>query len=250
MGNISFEHVATPTFNLADFLAYREAHAAELSPVIWTIDRPDHLRLPGQVDIIEFLIGVGFIFELWQRSIGYAGEKLVYSPKYPDIIYSYPGSSVDPTPASPHRKIPMGIAYGVKRRMPASVDGTMFGRRKNWKYRPAGEFQGADGRIYTIRIRQWENLIEFVAMARSGAEADSLVQFFENFLSLNEGAFLEMGIEKMAPVGRLEEADSVLDKAGVHYRKTLLWVRSQEFQFAGPITGITEIDAQVLTATT
>lgn len=246
---IQISSLQSVPFDLAGYMAYRRAKELEMSPLVWTLQSPDHMRLPGAIDITEFLICIGFIFERWLIAISYTGEKLLFSPKYPDIIYSYTGSvPADVTADSPHVKIPMSIAYGIRKRMPASVDSTMFGRRKNWKYRKAGEFRGSDGNVYSVRIRQWENLVEFVLMARSGAEADALCQFFENFMSLNEKAFLEAGVEKMVPVGRIEETESTLRQANVHYRKTFFWFRTQEFQIAGPVTTISTIEAEVLNA--
>jgi len=241
---ITFDLIpVSSTFDFAGYLAYRRSLLD--TPYIWTVEHPDHMRLPANIEISEFLIYVGMVFRSWMNQIGVAGEKPLYSPKYPDIIYSYTGRQQTATVDSPHTAVPPSVAYCVRKRAPASMGPQMFGPHKQWKYRNCGEFQGSDGNVYTVRLRRWENLVEFTVIGRSGGEADALVSFFERFMDLNERAFLEAGLEKIVPVGRLDEPDTRLDQAGVHYRKTLFWTRTEEFQYAGPVTTISDMDFDV-----
>lgn len=221
-----------------------EAYLAQQnrSPVVWTNEHMDHMRLPAQIDIDSFLVYVGYRFAAFQTAKGYTGEKLLYSPSYPDIIYSNTGQASDVTASSPHTKIPMSVVYEVQRRAPASLDKRMFGPRKQWKARYCGEFQGEDGQIYSVKMRRWENLVEFKVLARSGGEADGLCNFFEHFMEESMPSFCQQGLDEMVPVGRVQIPDVELSKAGIHYRRTVFWMRTQEFYLAGPVTSITGVD--------
>ena len=101
-------------------------------------------------------------------------------------------------------------------------------------------------RLYSVRFRRWESLVEFSTIWRSGAQAEALCFTFEQYMDLNESYFLQAGMAKMAPWGRTGEPDVRLDNAGVHYRKTLYYFRTQEFQVAGPRKTITAVDMDII----
>ena len=80
---ITFDLIpVSSTFDFAGYLAYRRSLLD--TPYIWTVEHPDHMRLPANIEISEFLIYVGMVFRSWMNQIGVAGEKPLYSPKYPD----------------------------------------------------------------------------------------------------------------------------------------------------------------------
>lgn len=233
-----------PQFDLDAYLAYRNT-IAPYKTFIWTSDAMDHMRLPGNTSIFDLLIYIGMVFENWLSTIDYAGENILYSPAFPDIIYTTHEETTI-TEDSPHPKIPPVIAYQINRREPASMARTPFGRTsKQWKFRKCGDFEGPDGNIYRIRYRFWESSVDFTCVHRSGAEAEALCVGFEQFMDMHEGTFLEAGLNKIAPLGRKQEPIVRMDEAGVHYRSTRYWFRTQEFQFAGPITPITDIHIDV-----
>lgn len=235
-----------PQFDLDRYLEYRRQLEA-YDTHIWTSDAMDHMRLPGNTSIFDLLIYVGMVLEDWLPTIGYAGENILYSPAFPDIIYSLHEDS-NVTQDSPHQKVPPVIAYRIVRREPASMAKTPFGSTsKQWKFRKCGDFRGPDGNIYRVRYRFWESRVEFTCVHRSGAEAEALCVGFEQFMDMNEGKFLEAGLNKMVPEGRRPEPIVKLEEAGVHYRSTRFWFRTQEFQFAGPITPISDIHIDVET---
>lgn len=237
-----------PNFDYTEWAQYRQEIYGDFAKWIWSIpDNQDYQRLPGNTNVFDLLLYIGKVFDEYLEQIGYTGENILYSPAYPDIIYTSRGiESYDEniTNDSPHVKIPFNVSYSIIKRSPASVDAP-FGRRKNWKFRQCGEFRDEDGNVWVLRTRWWENLVEFVNIARSGYEAEMLCLLFEHFMDLNEWRFLEAGLAKMAPFGRTREPAMKVENSGVHHRTTLFWFNTQEFQFAGPVTTISGIQLDV-----
>lgn len=209
----------------------------------WSIDLMDHRRLPANIDMFEFLIFVGYQLSLWLPSVGYRGENPLYAPAFPDILLSDENSASRITADSPHKKIPWSIFHTTRRKSPASRR-PPFGSEKNWKFRHAGYFTTESNEIYAVRVRRWESLVDFVIIARSGAEVEHATRLFEQFMDMNEGKFLEAGIEKMVPFGRRSEPVVRLDEAGAHYRTTSWWFMSEEFQTHGPVKRISAVDVE------
>jgi hypothetical protein len=233
-----------PQFDMDAYIDYRNKVDAYRN-FIWTADAMDYLRLPGNVGIWDLLIYVGMCLDDWLPQIGYSGENVLYSPSYPDIIYSLHGNSGS-TQDSPHMKVPPIISYRVVRREPDSHGTSPFnGKNKMWKFRNCGDYTAPDGRIYRVRYKSWENKVNFSCVHRSGTEAEALCVGFEQFMDLNERKFMEAGMNKMATLGREQEPNITLQAAGVHYRETQLWFRTQEFQFAGPFANISDVDIDV-----
>lgn len=238
-----------PQFDLEDYERYKKQML--LTPKVWTSEQLDHLRLPGQIDICELLIYIGKRFSDWLKEIGYTGEIPSYSASYPDIIYSMESTTGDGTAPitndSPQVKIPMLITYSTRYRSPATMTPQPFGsNKKQWNFRNCGEFKCDNGDVYIIKERFIDNLVEFTVVARSGIEADWLVQFFETFMDLNQSYFQAAGLNKMAYYARTREQDESLEKSGfMHYRKTLFFMRTQEFKFTGPIGLIDNVDIEI-----
>jgi len=233
-----------PAFDMDSYLELRDKVEAYRHH-IWTSDILDHLRLPGQTSIWDLLIYVGKCLEEWLENVGYSGENILYSPAYPDIIYSLHGSSTA-TQDSPHRKVQPIISYMVERREPDSQGKSPFsGKGKMWKFRNCGEYKSPTGETYRVRYKSWESQVNFSCIHRSGTEAEALCIGFEQFMDLNEKHFLEAGMNRMVAMGRSPEPNVVLQNAGVHYRETKFWFRTQEFQFAGPFANITDVDLDV-----
>lgn len=170
----------------------------------------------------------------------YAEEKILFTPAYPDIILTM-GSDIEKSNDSPHKNIPPVITYMIRKRMPASSDKQPFGPNKLWGWKETGSFKTKSGDIYRVRFRRWESLVEFTTLWRSGMRAENLCILFEQFMEFNERLFLEAGIERTLPFGRSGEPDSKLSNSNIHYRKTLWYFKTQEFQFHGPIVTIKSI---------
>jgi len=240
----------SPNFDYTEWAQYRQNIYGDFAKWIWRIpDNPDYQRLPGNTNIFDLLIYVGKVFDEYLLQIAYTGENILYSPAYPDIIYTSegytsPNNEADISNDSPHIKIPYNVSYSITKRSPASVDAP-FGRKKNWKFRQCGEFEDEEGQVWLLRTRWWENLVEFVSIARSGYEVELLCLLFEHFMDINEGKMLEAGVDKMVPFGRMKEPSIKIENSGVHHRTTLFWFRTQEFQFVGPVTTISGIQLDV-----
>jgi len=230
-------------FNYAEYIAEREQYLGADIPADTMTTIPEHMRLPGNIHIFDFLLSLNGMLKNFLELNNYAGENILFSPAYPDIIYSNNEPTGDETSDSPHVAIPPLITYMVRKRAPGSYD-PPFGSRKMWKYRIAGEVKGADGKHYQIRMRKWESLVKFTAAARSGGEAEKLCYMFEHFMDLCEGDFLKLGIEKMAGFGRAEEPDETLKNAGMHHRITLYWFMTQEFLTVGPLEEMSTIEIE------
>ena len=289
-------------FDFDGFYEYTVNKATPASTV-WTSTHMDHRRLPGNSSIFELLLYNGYLFNKWSktenpigndtgnsdhdnksfeeqylRTAGYlpedptetpaynnAGENILYSPQYPDNIYSLEvdtinsgdlyfdsgvgGYTADVTsPDSPQDVIPPIISYEITRREPASMEGGRpFGKGKDYKFRSCGVFKGSDGNVYELRSRFWENLVCFTCIAVSGYAVESLCWLFEKFMDLKEGELLAAGVAKMIPWGRFKEPDVKLENSNLHYRKTYFYFRTQEFQISGPITSISSIDMETVT---
>lgn len=190
-------------------------------------------------------------YEQYVSDNDFSAEKILYTPAYPDIILSNESGGTGITQDSPHSKVPPVISYKIRKSAPASTDRIPFGPNKEWKWREAGEFfDEKKEEVYRLRMRRWETLVEFSSVWRSGAEAETLCILFEQFMDLNERYFLEAGVEKVIPFGRTGEPDTRLDNAGVHYRKSLWYFRTQQFQYFGPVTRIDSVDVDVIPTTT
>ena len=212
---------------------------------MWAENHMDHLRLPANVDVTEFLIYLKFRFYAWLEEIGYTGEQPEFAPAFSDTILSDSGTDVGTSGDSPHLKIPWSIAYRVKRKTPMSLD-PPFGRRRTWKFRYMGYFRNPapDNGIYEIRMKEWESLVEFVVMARSNLQVDVLTRTFEDFMMTNQGYFQSAGLCRVIPLGRIDEKEQKLDDAGIHYRKSQFWMHTEEFFVAGPFTEIRNISLE------
>lgn len=206
------------------------------------------MRLPGNTDIFTFLLYCGKLFNEWwdinfPNTVDTPREKPVFTPEDPDTIYSLSNVDSPNTQDSPHTKIPPVISFVVKRKEPASMTGgKMFGTGKHWKFRTYGDIKASDGNIYRLRSRFWESLVEFQITGRSGLVAEQVCSIFEKFMDLTEGKFLEAGLTKMVPRGRLMQKDMKLENSKLKFRTTYFYFRTQEFQFAGPITPISDVD--------
>lgn len=233
-----------PSFDFNSFEDFRRRHPSMMWR-IWSRENMDHMRLPANIGIYEFLLYCGQRFQQWLVEIGYSGENIMFSPAYPDIIYSNDRAGIEPVSQdSPYVRIPKIIAHKIRYRAPASTD-QPFGKRKNWKFRTCGEFRADDGTVHVIRSRQWENLVQFTLVARSGNEAEWLCLLLEEYMELNEYYFLAAGLQKIVPYSVIDEPDVMLDSAKLHYRKMLYWMRTEEFRVSGPVSVITEVETDV-----
>ena len=184
----------------------------------------------------------------------YSAENILYTPAYPDIILTSGLSGTGASNDSPHTKIPPVISYKIRKSSPQCTDKIPFGPNKNWKYRDAGEFfsdydSNGNRSVYKLKVRFWESLVEFTTVWRSGAEAETLCILFDLFMDMNERYFQKAGVEEIIPFGRTGEPDVRLDSAGVHYRRTLWYFRTQQFQYYGPITRISGVGLDVVPGT-
>lgn len=189
----------------------------------------------------------GTEYETYKLTNGYGAENILYSPAYPDIIFtSVQGgtSSQD----SPHIKIPPIVTYRIRKSAPASRNKKVpFGPDKDWGWNPAGPFADSSdaANVYNLRFRWWETLVEFASFGRSGAEAEALCLLFDQFMELNERYMLMTGVNRILPWGWSGEPDLKLDSAGLHYRKSLWYFRTQHSQLHGPATVVTSVDLDV-----
>jgi hypothetical protein len=64
-------------------------------------------------------------------------------------------------------------------------------------------------------------------------------------MDANEKYFLAAGINMIIPWGRTSEPEPRLSEAGVNYRRTLFYFRTQEFQVADTTT-IAKVDYELI----
>lgn len=231
-------------FDFEDFEKYKES-ILNRDIKVWSEEYMDYGRLPGNIDIDEFLMFVGYRLDKWLDHLKYKGERPVYSPASGDVVLSQEGGQLlNNTHASPHNKIPWSISYKIKRKSPLSRK-PPFGRDKHFKYTYCGYYKSSqDEQIYEVRMKEWESLVEFTILARSNYEVQLFTRFFEAFMDLNLGHFQKAGLAAMIPMGRTDEPEAKLDNSGIHYRKTQYWMHTQEFYVSGPYTTIKKIDLQ------
>jgi hypothetical protein len=242
--NIPLEFILPDSshFDFEEFNAYRERFLPrDIS--VWTPWHMDHQRLPGNIDIFEFMMYVGMRFEHWLEEIGYQGEMPLYAPAFPDYLMSKDTSTYS-NEASPHHKVPWSIFYRSLRREPMSRK-PPFGKEKNYGFKVCGYFQDTESNIYGVRMKWWENLVKFTIAARSGAQAEIFTRFFEQYMELNTRYFQEAGINKIFCFGSNAEEDTTLDNVGLHYRHLVYWIDTQCFQVHGPVTTITKVGTVV-----
>ena len=243
--NEKLEDMQQSLVDYGEYIAYRN-RILPYDDFTWGPDNWDYGRLPANISIFDFLIYQGKLFASWLTSIGYTGEEILFVPAYPDIILSQ-NASTPVSADSPHSKIPYTIAYEITRHEPDSKGtGPFNGSSKDWKLNDLGIFKDPEsGLLYNLRMRQWESLVTYTVISRSGVEVEWLTKLFEDFCDMQEGAFLEAGVEKTVTCGRLKQDDVALANAGVVYRKTLRWYRTEEFKIYGPIVeriGSIELD--------
>jgi len=240
-----------PVFDYASYADFKKRNPNIVHQKIWSRDHMDHMRLPANIGIYEFLLYCALRFEQWLTEIGYHGENIMFCPAYPDIIYSIDqqGMNIAVTQDSPYQRIPKMVTHSIRYRAPESTE-QPFGKKKNWKFRICGEFMGEDGLVHQVKARRWENLVQFTLIARSGNEAEWLCLLLEEFMELNEGYFLAAGLQKIVPFSVIKEPEVTLDNAKLHYRKMLYWMRTEEFRVSGPVTLITDIETDINVSST
>ncbi len=199
-----------------------------------TVD--DHLRLPGNINIIDFLYEMTHIFDKWMAYNNYTGEKIVLTPKYPDIIYPSDTVSGMVTADSPQAKQPPSITFEVERKEPESVN-PPFGARKNWKFRTWGDVKGIDDKWYRIKMKRYESMVRFTIFARTIDECEKVRYIFDTFMTLCGSQFLKLGIEAMVFFD-WGSHQSEISKTGLHSRVSRYWFRTQEFAIIGPFDTI------------
>lgn len=233
-------------FNYDGFLNYRTAILPK-NKYIWGPGNWDFGRLPANISIFDFLLYQGEMFKAWLSDQGYVGEEIIFCPSFPDFQMSIETQTVGTTADSPHNKIPFTICYEISRHEPDSGGQYPFqGSKKDWKTNDIGEFRDPDtGLTFNMRMRQWETMVEYTCIARSGLEAEWLTKLFEDFCDDAEAKFLEAGVEKTVPLGRFRREVTKLDTAGANYRTTARWFRTEEFKIFGPLQTITGVDIEL-----
>lgn len=248
MGVIINKVTGLPTnnsFNIEEYLKFKLERTDDTGLFIWSDEQIDHMRLPGNISIFDVLVYTELLLEKWYPIVGYSGDNIMYSPAFPDIIYSSQTVS-SKTPDSPHPKVPPIIAYRIIRREPTGSGKYPFkGPKKMWKHRRAGFFRDENDVVREVRSKFWETEVEFICIHRSGGEAEALCVSFEDFIERNEGRYLEAGIVKMTLLGRKPEPIFSLDQVGIHYRAARVWFKTQEFQISIPITEITSVEVDL-----
>lgn len=239
MARASFTITDDRSNAMKEYVEYRNS-TLDIDITVFSSENMDHLRLPANIDITEFLIYMKFRFLEWLQEIGYRGETPNFAPAFSDDMLSMTGEDIPLTQDSPHAKIPWSVAYRVKRKMPFSKQ-PPFGKDKQWKYRYCGYFKDDSGLFYEMRMKEWEYLIEFIVISRSNIQVDVLTRVFENFVMVNHGYFQTAGLAAIRPLGRVDEPEQKLDDVGLHYRKTHFWAHTNEFFFAGPFNEISSI---------
>lgn len=228
------------------FLKYRN-DKLPATTFVWGPGNWDFGRLPANISIFDFLIEQTRLFSLWLTDIGYTGETILFCPAYPQEIMSLAGTAPI-TSDSPASKIPYTIAYEITRHEPDSKGTQPFsGSGKDAKLNDLGIFEDPDTELrYQLFSRKWESLVTYTCIGRSNYETEWLTRLFEVFCTQIERNFLQAGVAKVAPCGRIKLADIQLDGTGVQYRKTLMWYRTEEFMYRGPLLDvITSIDIEV-----
>jgi len=244
MARASFKIIDDKESAMKEYVDYRNSQL-DFDITVFTSNNMDHLRLPANIDITEFLIYMKFRFLEWLKQIGYKGETPNFEPAFSDNLLSQTGTDIPITENSPHAKIPWSVAYKVRKRMPMSKT-PPFGKDKYWKYRYCGYFKDETNQFYEVRMKEWEHLLEFTIVSRSNIQVDVLTRTFESFIMTNQGYFQTAGLAAIRPLGRTDESEQKLDDAGLHYRKTHFWVHTQEFFYAGPFTEITDVNVDTI----
>jgi len=234
-----------PNFSYDEWVTERNAlYGPEITDTMSLI--PEYQRLPGNIHIIDFLYELRKVFDTWLRKNEYRGEKIVLTPKHPDIIYPSDVSDGRTTDASPQPKPGRSIVFEVEKRSPASVD-PPFGERKNWGFYKVGEVKGDDGKYYHIRMRRYESLVRFTVYAPTVVEAERTRYLFDVFMISCLGEFLKLGVEKMVHFDWLITGDNDMTRTGLSKKLTRYWFMTQEFAIIGPLGEIApEIEAVVI----
>ena len=120
------------------------------------------------------------------------------------------------------------ITYRVKKRQPGTIDSHPFGARKEIKPRLRQTIPDPDYPDYHIEIyAQWfDNLIQFDCWATTNFGADTLIEWFEDFMFKYTWVFKKNGVQEMLYTGRHTDEtvtkwrDDIVNRSVDYYFRT------------------------------
>ncbi len=163
---------------------------------------------PGKKDAcLDITDAMKLMFNLVQsynrtEAVANTRNKIMFTRTYPGLLFD---SEIQAEPTDTNRV----ITWNLTKRQPGSLSAQPFGKPQELKprFREEVSVKDIDGNVHHLEIRGqwWDNLIRYECWAPTAAEADDLVDFFENFITETSNYIMRSGVQKVILTGRGSE---------------------------------------------
>ena len=210
------------------------------------------LRSKGNLSLFDF-------HKLMVKTLDAIDDKIVYVPSYPDYVMDNEyGSNIDYNKQAPKRM----ITYNTIRSEPGKISaGPPFqgtGVKEIKKrvreqlfidpiFRKDIDNPTDDLRYYKSTGQWFDNLVQFDLWTKTNYEAETFIEWFEDYLDRYTGMFKELGMHEMAYYRRVRDDTLLRWKNKLTVRSLIYYFRTEKLNVTEirPIKRIT-IDTKVI----
>jgi hypothetical protein len=193
------------------------------------------------VGTVQTLLGMN---DLMCNSFKIIDPKIWFAPDFPDFLLPTDNPGYRAAPQVPSKV----ITWGVVRKEPGTVSGTPFSGTQEVKPRhreyiavfndqTKSYLTGIDKsevnanterfRMINIRGQYFDNLVQYNIWSKSNYEAETMIEWFEEYMDQYTGMFREAGIVQLLFNRRVRDEQLFNMKNGYHARSVLYYVRTE-----------------------
>ncbi len=195
-----------------------------LTPIIIPPGKKD-----GVLDITEAMKLMYNMVQSYNRTeaVSNTRKKIMFTRTYPGFLFD---SDTQAEPTDTNRV----VTWNLIKRQPGSLSSQPFGKPQELKprYREDITVTDTNGVLHNLEIRGqwWDNLVRYECWAPSAAEADELVDFFENFITETSNYVMRSGVQKVILTGRGSEGQ-FSGRTKWFFRTLTVYYRTEKLTF-------------------
>jgi len=193
------------------------------------------------VGTVQTILGMN---EIMSKALEIIDPAIWYSPDFPEFLLPQDNPSYKAATQVP-KKV---ITWGVVRKEPGTVSGTPFSGTQEVKARhreyiaifndqsktyvvgtDTSEVNPINERFKMLKIsaQVFDNLVQYNIWSKSNYEAETMTEWFEEFMDSYTGMFREAGIVQLLFNRRVRDEALFNMKNGYHARSVLYYVRTE-----------------------